>query len=327
MVFVKNRLTFATTKQCELLSCDPLVYDATEDTTSQITIPIGGITGDDLKSWAVIEGQIWLIDGTSQQDTYSQVTLEPVWKLFARDHVWDGTTYTTKGEFIAHVIETEYINQADRFYAYPYMTITNADVGSSAVAFKAPADEAGDIYSLADYIADAVKVDNLGFIIGLTKDAMSITIRQKTGVNDTVVFNDGHTLYEGASFGEGSVGKVSVIQNGTTTDYYLNSNNEVVTTVPSPRVEGDWRLISIGDEDDPLEEAKEEFKDTIDSYKIEWGSDRIFNVGDNLRFKLPDGSTHYGKVTYKALKTSDGLYHYKSGSLKTTLTDKVRSVK
>jgi len=328
VIFIKDRLTFLVKGQCELLSSDPLVYDATDDTTSQITIPLGGVPGTSINDWAVIGDNIWLIKGTSQEETTTKITLEPVWRLFARDHIWHNVTYSSKGAFIASVIENEYINQSDPFYAYPYISVTNADTETT---FKAPADEENDIYSLRDYIEDAIKIDEIYFDIYASKDGISITIRPRSANTRTVVFNDGHTLYEGANFGDGAISKVTVLQkvedSTTQTDFYLNDAGEVVLYPPVPRVEGDWSVISIGEDDIPIDEAQEEFKDTIDSYKIEWASDRELFVGDNVRFRLPDGSTHFGKVTYKATKSSDGLYHYKSGSLKTTLTDKVRSVK
>lgn len=323
MIFIKDRLSFATIGQCELLNMDPLVYDATEDTTSQITVPTGGITTDHMNCWALIDGDIWLIKGTSQQDTDVQVTLELPWRLFARDHIWDGTTYNSKGAFIADIIQNEYIDQTDPFYAYAYMTITNSDT----TAFEAPAEEAGEIYSLSEYIENAVKVDGLSFSYTVSRNSLAIRIGPRVGTNRTVVFNDGHTLYEGASFGDGAVGKVTTVQNGTLVDFYLNENGSIDMYPPTKRVDGDWKTISIGEDDIPIAEAEKEFEDTINSYKIEWASDRDMSVGDNVRFQLQDGSLHYGKIAYKAKKSSDGLYHYKSGSLKTTLTDKVRSVK
>lgn len=328
MIFFKDRLTFFVKGQCELLASDPLVYDAIDDTTSQITVPLGGASGININDWALIDGNIWLVKGTSQEETTSKITLEPVWRLFARDHIWHQTTYSSKGAFIADVIENEYINQSDPFYAYPYILITNMDTETT---FKAPADEENDIYSLRDYIENAIKIDEIFFEVYVTKDRISINIRPRPSNTQTVVFNDGHTIYEGANFGDGAISKVTVLQtieeNTTQTDFYLNGAGEVVLHPPSPRVEGDWSVISIGEDDIPIDEAQEEFKDTIDSYKIEWASDRELFVGDSVRFRLQDGSTHFGKVTYKATKSSDGLYHYKSGSLKTTLTDKVRSVK
>lgn len=327
MIFIKDRLSFKTIGQCELLSSDPLVFDATEDTSSQITVPIGGITSDHMNCWALIDDGIWLIKGTSQQETDVSVTLELPWRLFSRDHIWSGTTYNTKGEFIASVIQNEYINQDDTFYAYPYISVSTSD----ATAFEAPADESGEIYNLGEYIENAVKTDDLSFSCSVwyssSGNGISIRIGPRLGTSRTIVFNDGHTIYEGASFGDSSVGKVTTVQNGTLQHFYLDARGGIVTYPPSERVNGDWKIISIGEDDVPIAEAEKEFEETINSYKIEWASDRDMNVGDNVRFKLEDETKHYGKITYKSIKSSDGLYHYKSGSLKTTLTDKVRSVK
>lgn len=324
MLFIKDRLTFITKKQCVLINCDPLVFDATEDTSSQISVPLGEITNDNMNSWAITENGIWLIKGVSPQDTVTNVTLELPWRLFSRDVVWDGTTYTSKGAFIADVIQKEYIDQEDSFYAYPYMTVASSDT----VKFEAPADESGEIYSLGDYIENAVKVDNLWINFSVSPQGIGINIGDRLGFSRTVVFNDGHTLYEGADFGDDSVGKVTVIRDGSDpVHFYLSGNGEIVMNPPSERVEGEWKTISIGEDDIPIDEAEKEFEETINSYKIQWASDKDMLVGDNVRFQLNDGSTHYGKVTYKSYKSSDDLYHYKSGSLKTTLTDKVRSVK
>lgn len=323
MIFVKDRRTFVTKKQCELLNCDPLVYDATEDTSSQITVPLGTITNDDMNSWALNQDGLWLIKGVSPQDTNTNVTLELPWRAFSRDHIWDGTTYSSKGAFIAAVIQKEYIEQEDAFYAYPYITVTSSDTAK----FEAPSDEAGEIYSLGDYIENAVKVDGIQFSYSVDNKSIGFNITSRSGSPRTVVFNDGHTLYEGADFGDDSVGKVTVLQNGTTVDFYLGGDGGIYLSPPSERVEGEWKTISIGEDDIPIDEAEKEFEETINSYKIQWASDKDMYVGDNVRFQLNDGSTHYGKVTYKSYKSSDDLYHYKSGSLKTTLTDKVRSVK
>lgn len=323
MIFVKDRQTFVTKKQCELLTCDPLVYDATEDTSSQVSVPIGAITNDDMNSWALNADGLWLIKGVSPQDTETNVTLDLPWRLFSRDLIWDGTTYSSKGAFIADIIQKEYIDQSDSFYAYPYITVSNSDT----TKFEAPADEAGDIYSLSEYIENAVKVDGLWFDYSVDPRGIGFTITSRAGTYRTVVFNDGHTLYEGADFGDDSVGKVTILQNGSTTDFYLSGDGGIYLSPPSERVEGEWKTISIGEDDIPIDEAEKEFEETINSYKIQWASDKKIYVGDNIRFQLSDGSIHFGKVTYSSFKSSDALYHYKSGSLKTTLTEKIRSVR
>lgn len=317
---------------------EPLVYGATEDTSSTITVPLGEITSNDINNFALYEGHIWLIKGCSQQETSLKVTLEPLWRLFSRDHVWNGVTYPSKGAFIAAIIQNEYINQSDPFYAYPYLSVVNQD----STSYKAPADEENQIFSLGDYIEEAVKDDGIEIHAEPAVTGVTVFIRPQSSGYHTVIFNDGHTIYEGASFGDGSVGKVTVIYTYNevriSDDYYLNSEEEIVASPPAVRVEGEWKIVDIGDIDaeeytaeearqQAYEKAEEEFKDTINSYKIEWASNRSFLIGDNIRFQLTDGSVHFGKVTYKAKKSSDGLYHYKSGSLKTTLTDKVRGIK
>ena len=340
MFFIKERHNYATTKQITSFDYDPLVLDSTDDFISTVEIPKDIVNNTDICSWAIIEDNrirqieetpgtvlknagVWLLQGVSELDNTTELTLGPVWKLFTRDHVWDGSTsYNSKGKFIAAIITNEYVNQSDTFYDYPYISVAADDT----IPFEAPADEVGDIYSLEEYIEKAVSSDGLGIRFFTNRVELYIELYDRSSDDQTVVFNDGHTIYEGIDFNDQNVGKVTVIQNGSSTDYYLATAMTISTTVPADRVDGEWRTIKIGDDDDPLEAAKKEFEDTINGYKIEWSSDYVYNVGDNVRFQLPDKSVYYGKVTYKAIKSSDDLIHYRAGSLKTTLTDKLRDI-
>lgn len=322
MVLLRAIDTFSVIDQCVDLSYDPLILDSMDDFQSQVTIDKKDLTIDRSRAWLIKSNDVWYVDEISPEETRITLTLYPVWKAFARDIIYDGNAnFTTKGEFIASIIQSEFIEQADRFYAMPYLEVTSSD----STIFEPPADEAGDIYSFEDYIETSVISDGLWFNVRYSASKLTINISDRPTDRRVVVYNDGHTIYESITISNEGVGKVTVLQNGETTDFYLDPSGDMSMT-PGLRVNGDWRIVSIGDEDDPIVEAAKIFSDNLNDHKVEWRSDYDMNVGDTVSFRFEDGSVMQGTIVSKSLKSSDSLYHYKSGKLRTTLTDKVRSV-
>lgn len=338
MLYVLDRKTLRATKSCPVLDYAPIVIESYDDTRSTVTVPLGGVLLDDLYNWILIDDRLFWLAIVSPEEETTTLTLEPIWRAFDRTLYYDGTEYETIGSYISAVLQAEYIDQTDEEYAMPYLDITDYD----ETEFEPPTDDTYQLFHFTEYLEDLIYDEKIKLQAIYERHAIHLVIWNSTPISRTVIFNDGHTLYESATFSDEIVGKVTTLLITKTTetvdeeevetvdvestDYYVDPEGNV-TTEPGDRVIGRWVTISLSDDDDPLEQAEEQFKNNKNSYKIEWASDRDYNVGDVCRFKMGDGSVFNGTIIHKAIRASDNLFHYQSGTLATKLTDKLRSVK
>lgn len=337
MLYVLDRKTLKTTKSCPVLDYDPLVIESYDDTRSTITVPLGGVLLDDLYNWILIDNLLFWLAVVSPEEENTVLTLEPIWRAFDRMLYYDGTEYDTVGAYISAVLQSEYIDQTDEEYAMPYLNIVDYD----ETEFEPPTDDTYQLFHFTEYLEDLIFDEKIKIQAQYERHFINLVIQNVMPISRTVVFNDGHTLYESAAFSDEIIGKVTTLLITKTvetvddeevetvdvesTDYYVDPEGNV-TTEPGERVIGRWVTVSLYDDDDPLVQAEEQFKNNKNSYKIEWASDKDYNVGDTCRFKMGDGSVFNGTIIHKARRDSDDLFHYQSGTLATKLTDKLRSV-
>lgn len=333
-IFFKNRKDFKTISKSIPQFWDLPIYASTSESGS-LTIRNEG-RKDYSNDLVYILGHLFLIEESTPENGTISLKLNDPAMLFSRQLIYPDNPESTFGAFIAARITDEFINCSDTAYRIPYLTVVNND----STEFIAPELQDDKLYSLYDVICQAREN---GVIIDFLINGSQLKVHIYTNTNapHNIFFSDGHAELSSESFSNVKVAKITVLkaveqnseeieeesgQEYESSDWYLSSTGEVSNTVPSSRAEGDWEYLTISSDEDPEEKAKAKFKENISSHKIEFYSDRKYQLWDTVKFKI-DGELFESKIVAVFVSSKYSKYLYRCGDLPTTLTEKVQKMK
>lgn len=313
MIFLKRRSDFKSYKQLDTQSYS-MVYASMGDDTSSLT---ADADGGDAGSFLVMDGALWLVSKVSPDD---KIDCRPATAIFDRDIFFDGAG-TTIGGFLQSAIQSNFLNQTDPLYRFPYLTIQNTD--NTPFVYPGGVENVNDVFNLFEYIQMVREAH--GVYCEISVDGV-ITIEKRARGAYNIPFGDGVSYLERENYGSAdTIGKCTVLKNGTKTDYYLSTDGQISTTAPPSRIGGGWAIVSVADDatsDEMLQAAQGALNYNTGDYKVEFSSSRKIGLGDAVTMRI-GGRTVTGRVS-KVFKTDkDNLWHYVSGDLAVTLTDKL----
>lgn len=359
MIFIKSRADFRNLMQVEEKSYE-LYTDSFEEEVSQSTFPPNTVDQDNVEDWAVWNRYIYRIDDVGIDDAEITVGLADPLSVFDRDVWYNGTmaSATATAEFINALIDQEWVTGPglDPEYALTYLNVRNY-IGETDPTFIKPsevkrAEENEDpenpsnepitfnVYEYFKMLRDAY-----GFNIRMALDGndLVLLIGERMLLKHNVMFGDGNSILESQTFGNGdTTAKVTVIfdeddaqQTGKKFDYYLTEAGEMseANVIPTPRVKGKWVLITASkdtDESNPKmnamiakEEAEREFGENSGGMKIEFWTNRKFELGDRIEMNL-NGKLVKGRISSIKIRSDNIRWYVTVGDLATSLTDKLK---
>jgi len=332
-VWIRSVLDWSHLAKLPAVSWDlPLWSDSPKDTGS---VTVVGETKDFTGDWAVLDGRPFLIKSCAPSKGQTRMELQLPENVFARQLRYAGSGTEQYGTFIAAKIGSEYVSQTDSMYALPYLTVSSSDTTS----FVFPVDT-GELYTLLDIITDAMTAE---VYLTWTASATGITIviDDRAAADHTLFFDDGHTQLSAQTYTakviakagvrllqETNDGVVSVVASGT---YYWHSDGTVSATAPSPRIAGEWIQIDAGYDSESgeststqlLKAATEAMAGNTLAYKLEFYSDRVYQLGDILTCRIGEIVTR-AVLTYAKRSSRDNRIFYRAGRAVLTLTDILR---
>jgi len=319
IAFVKSRKNFKTVAAAEAVSWEvPLA--SIEDDVGTITLCGTSVSRGNEGDFLIMDGHIWLIDQVSPEEQQTVVSVVDVRSVFDRLLPFAESTLSI-GAYLAQELENHYKAVADDAYAMPYLQISNTDV----TEFLGPTVSDG-LYSLKTYMRKVNRLRDVQVQFSVSQDALIIQIYKRTRPTHNIVFDDGRSQLVSRSYSRSSVAKVTAYQFGVGVDYYLDENNNITTQIPIRRAEGQWQVVALEDEADMAERISDIFSQNSNSHKIEWRSSRAFDLYDNTRIRL-DGGLMTSYISYIGISSADNRFHYKSGELATTLTERLKGGK
>lgn len=320
IAFVKRRKDFKTVASAEAISWDvPLA--SIEDDVGTVTLCGSTVTRGHEGDFLIMGGHIWLIDQVSPEGQQTSVSVVDIRTTFDRLLPFSEEGGTSIGGWLAEQLERHYKLVSDEAYAMPYLLIFNTDV----TEFLGPNVQDG-LYSLKTYMRKVNRLRDIQVSFSVLQDALMIQIYKRTRPTHTVLFDDGKAQLISRSYSRSSVAKVTAYQNGEATDYYLSASGSISTEKPLFRAEGIWQVLALEPEADMEEQVRDIFSQNSNSHKIEWMGDRAFDLYDTIRIRL-DGGILSSYISYIGISSQDSRYHYKSGELATTLTERLRGGK
>lgn len=319
IAFVKRRKDFKTVASAEAVAWEvPLA--SIEDDVGTITLYGSTVTRGHEGDFLIMDGHIWLIDQVSPEAQQTTVSVVDVRMAFDRLLPYVESR-TSIGSWLADQLETHYKFVNDDAYAMPYLLVSNTDV----TEYLGPNVEDG-LYNLKTYMRKANRLRDIQVKFSVLQDNLLVQIYKRTRPTHNVVFDDGRSQLVSRSYNRSSVAKVTAYQNGIATDFYLAADGSITTTVPVFRAEGVWKVLAVDPESDLEEQVRDIFSQNSNSHKIEWRSDRAFDLYDSTRIRL-DGGVMTSYISYIGISSTDNRFHYKSGELATTLTERLRGGK
>lgn len=315
--FILDRKTFTPLTQWDILDYNTMI-DSVYDNTGSTTV-LGNVDYGNEGNFLTFNGNIWVISAVSPTDEQTRLTLLNVISAFDRDLIY--TPGQNAAQRIVGAFTSEYKNLSDQEYAMPYLTITDTHTSASTMQ---PDVEDG-LWSLKSFIRKVRRLTTLHVDFSLGAGALNVSIYDAQTPLHTVVFGDGHHLLQSSTYSKDSVAKITAIQGSTYSNWYLAEDGTISTTVPANRAKGEWKTIIVGDDDDVAEEVADEFAENSTSHKIEFWSDKRYDLNDNIRL-LVNGSVLTSYIAYVGIRSTDDRYYYKSGELATTLVEKIQRV-
>lgn len=315
--FILDRKTFTPLTQWDILEYNTMI-DSVYDNTGSITV-LGNVDYGNEGNFLTFNGNIWVISAVSPTDEQTRLTLLSVISAFDRDLIY--TAGQNAAQRIVGAFTSEYKNLSDPEYAMPFLNITDTHTSASTMQ---PDVEDG-LWSLKSFIRKVRRLTTLHVDFSLGAGALNVSIYDAQTPLHTVVFGDGHHLLQSSTYSKDSVAKITAIQGSTYSNWYLAEDGTISTTIPANRAKGEWKTIIVGDDDDVAEEVAGEFAENSTSHKIEFWSDKRYNLNDNIRL-LVNGSVVTSYIAYVGIRSTDDRYYYKSGELATTLVEKIQRV-
>lgn len=324
LAYIKDFSTFKTTYMDTPQDWDvPIASSTMEEGT--VTLPSRG-RKDFSHDWIYLDEHIFLIDNSEPNGGVVNLTVSDPANMFSRQLFYPDEPAATYGEFIEQAIRENFILCEDPVYAVPYLDVKATD----RTPFEEPKQDDSGLYSLIDVI-NAAREKGIAVDFKMAVNRLSVEIYTINSQPHNVVFYDGHAKLEQESYSRATVAKITTVQATATEgefvieDWYLDSDGVICDTVPAKRMEGDWKYITVGKDEDPLEKASEEFKNNLGSHKIEFYSDRDYHLWDTVKFQI-DGEIFESRIVAKFLSSKNSRWLYTCGDLATTLTEKVQKL-
>lgn len=319
--YIKSFAAMRTQRAMDVIAC-AMCLESTGKDASTVTVTDTNVSRDNAGSWLILDGEVYLIDQITPQDGRTLIQCVAPLEAFSRPLVYtEPAAGVSIGAWIRSLMLTHWKEQTDGVYAMTYLDVENVD----STAFVPPAVDDNGLFVLADYLRQVRRDHNVQAAFTLSGNTLQVRIAKVSRPSHNVVFNDGRTQLETAAYSRSGVAKITAIQNGIATDWYLSAEGEASTTIPARRAQGTWEVLSLSEKDDPAEKVRSAFAKNAESHKIEFWSDRRFNVYDNLTFRL-NGEVLRSYVSYVGTESTDDRFFYKSGELATTAAEKLKGV-
>lgn len=319
--YIKNFAAMRTQRSMDVIASAMCLESSTQE-ASTVTVTDTGVTRDNAGGWLILNGGVWLIDQITPQEGRTLLQCLSPLDAFSRPLVYsEPAAGTSIGGWIAQLLAEHWRDQVDGVYAMPYLDIENVDT----TAFVAPTvDEAG-LFSLTAYMRQVWQLYGVKTSFSLDGNSLRVRIARISRADRNVVFTDGQSQLESAAYSRSGVAKITAIQGGVATDWYLSDNGVASTTIPDRRAQGTWEVLTLSDRDIPEEKVLAAFAKNAESHKIEFWSTRQYSAFDNLTIRL-NGEVLRSYVSYVGTRSNDDRYFYKSGELAVTAAEKLRRI-
>lgn len=319
-LFIKDRLAFKT-RQATCLEHD-LVLDSLEKEASAAAVPADAIRLSDIGSWLIARGNVYLISQVKPGDAKTTLSLQHPLEAFTRPLIYEEPAEGQSiGGFIADCLRENWIDCEDPAYAIPYLTVSNSDT----TPFVPPELDNHGLFDLASYCRLMRRTYGVAVSFRLSGSQLACTIGAAPATSRQILFTDGRSQLQSVSYGASGTAKITAIQNGVPSVWYLSESGEISQEMPERRASGAWTTIAVSSNADVAAKVAETFAKGRSGHKVEFFSELDLNVLDNCTLRIR-GESLTSYISSKRVRSGDNRYYYKAGDLATTASEKLRGV-
>lgn len=223
-------------------------------------------------------------------------------------------------------IMANYTNCPDAMYAYSYMSCIRPSTATTA-AVEPEVDDLGHynlydymerVHALSDVIITAV-AGNYGITLNISTKADRHDYQYRHQIDCTA----GQAAVISLTESNDTIAKVTNVTDEGVTDYYLLTDNSIVTTYTvRNRVNGKWVVKN----NSKPEKIREDIQKSLASHAIVIECNRAMHYGDICTIKTPMGRIYTSTVTNVITTSKTTLIRYKLGSLAVTLVERMQQL-
>lgn len=283
--------------------------------TGQVIV-VGELTQDYTRQWLIMGENLFYITAVSPSDGMTTVTVGDPPAAFSRTLVYSQPSTLYLGQYIADVLNSEFIGLSDAAYDMPYLSVSNSDTTSFSP--EIPQD---GLFTLESVMREA-QMRGVVLTWTYTRTDLSLAISTAPQTTEPIVVGDGHTQLEEETYDKTAIAKVTVISElGYPHNYYLSIDGTISTSEPLYRAQGEW--VTVKQTTQNLNDTAEQaFAANRESHKIAFSSDKVLGLSTPVLLRLND-QTYRSEITYVGIDAKDSRFRYRCGELATTLTEKI----
>lgn len=273
---------------------------------------VGAVPQEAAGAWLIFGGAIWTIDRVEPAEGLSTLSVSLGTEAFDRPLIYPAEPPATVGSFILQILRDNFQACPDGAYALPYLSLVNRD----STPLVPPDLSEGGLFTLPDYLRKVSETTRVE--LSVAASLLTVTIAPASPEEHTVLFGGAVELQQ-QTFSRSLTSKVTVLQEGVASDFYLGYDGTVSAEPPSPRMAGEWQVVEARAKAVPLETAQGVFAKNVSANKIVFASPERYALGDRIRTRL-EGQPTTVEVTTIRLSSGDSRRVYECGELQTTLS-------
>lgn len=295
--FIIDRRTFITKAHGRALnySLNRSIYDAVS------TVTVSGLSPPpDAGDFIFLDGTdfIGVISDVSLNGTAAGLSVSQIGNILDRQLLYEPREYQYLEDNLLNLIEANYINCPDAFYAYPYL---DAYAPTHTAAQVAPDLDNGGVYTLKSYAAKLRRLHNIFLTWGIRRQKLTLDISERVKTVRKVDFGNPNYVLTEQSFSDKKVSKITTVAEdaGEKRDWVLLADGSVVNSAPvEGRTDGEWIILQVNEAAEAENAARDEFLKNEYSHKIAFTANKNsgFGLYDRLQIRL-DGKLFYSYVT------------------------------
>lgn len=322
VLFILDSHTFRVEKQTLCHDWD-LIMDSLDLQKSTVTVTGATVSSLDIGEWGVLDGHVFLLDQLRPKGNLTIVSLKPALDYFSRPIPFVSPPEgTTTGQFLAAALLANWGSCPDPEYAAPYLEVSDFDT----TPYIPPTVDAGGYWRIPDYVRSVRSSAGMNVRFSPGRNSLKVTISAAAPKTRVILFHDGKHHLHSSDFATPSVAKITAVQGGTATDWYLSADGQIYQSVPPERAAGVWNVINVPDSADVAAKVAEAFATSQTcSHKIEFSTERDYSVLDRCAIRI-GSDVIQSAITLKRLRRGDPRWFYRAGTLATTATEKLKGV-
>lgn len=217
-------------------------------------------------------------------------------------------------------IDWHYTKQADDAYRLPYLNVI-AETNTPGTTTPD-----NGTWNIKSYLSKVRRLYNIHTSFGVVNNTLVVRIARR-GRQEHKVFLDSaqFELIEEA-YSSDTISKITTVaaDTGARKDWYLLADGTVTDAyTPDNRVDGKWEILSVQTEADTEQAVRDKFAGNSKSHMIAFATDREYPFYDNLLIRTRRGLVVTSYISAIRQEMSREKLIYKSGELRTTLTEKI----